>query len=61
MRSETVLEPHEIGTYLDAADWLIEVLGGAEIGSRPGSNPARSPATASGAWRPMPSMVASSV
>jgi hypothetical protein len=31
MRSETVLEPHEIGTYLDAADWLIEVLGGAEL------------------------------
>jgi hypothetical protein len=31
MRSGTVLEPHEIGTYLDAADWLIEVLGGAEL------------------------------
>ena len=31
MRSEPVLEPHEIDTYLDAADWLIEVLGGAEL------------------------------
>ena len=31
MRSEPVLEPHEIGTYLDAADWLIEVLGGTEL------------------------------
>jgi Mycothiol maleylpyruvate isomerase N-terminal domain len=27
MRSEPVLEPHEVGTYLDAVDWLIEVLG----------------------------------
>jgi hypothetical protein len=31
MRSEPVLESHEIGTYLDATDWLIEVLGGAEL------------------------------
>jgi hypothetical protein len=31
MRAEAVLESHEIGTYLDAADWLIEVLGGAEL------------------------------
>jgi hypothetical protein len=26
-----VLEPHEIGTYLDAAGWLIEVLGCPEL------------------------------
>ena len=31
MRGEPVLEPQEIGTYLDAADWLIEVLGCPEL------------------------------
>jgi hypothetical protein len=31
MRNEPVLGSHEIGAYLDAADWLIEVLGGSEL------------------------------
>jgi hypothetical protein len=31
MRNEPVLGSHEIGAYLDAADWLIEVLGGPEL------------------------------
>jgi hypothetical protein len=31
VRNEPVLGSHEIGAYLDAADWLIEVMGGLEL------------------------------